>query len=105
MRQTPAVQVVVAFGSTQTFPQPPQFNGSEYFATSQPLAGLLSQSRKPGVHAATAHAPTLHVAAAFGSMHTLLQAPQLFTSVWLSTSQPLFVRPSQFWNPGSQVPS
>ena len=80
----------------------PQLALSVRVSTSQPLAGLRSQSAKPVAQAITAQAPTAQVAVALGSAHTRPQAPQLDALVLRSVSQPLVARPSQSPKPAVQ---
>src|SRR5438046_10205 len=66
----------------QVIPQPPQLLGSTRVSNSQPSAGLLLQSEKPGLQAASVHAPPAHPAMPFGgSTQAVPQALQLATSV------------------------
>ena len=88
--------------AAQALPQAPQLALSLRMSTSQPLAGLRSQSRKPVAQAATAHTPTAHRAVALGSAHTRPQAPQLAALVWVSVSQPLPAALSQSPKPTAQ---
>ncbi len=56
--------------------------------TSQPLLGLLSQSRKPALHTKE-HPPEAHTGEAFaGAVQTVPQAPQLRGSVWVLVQLP-----------------
>jgi hypothetical protein len=57
--------------------------------TSQPFAGLRSQSAKPALHVKL-HCELLHVATAFGrGGQTVLQPPQLFGLLRVSRHCPL----------------
>ena len=71
-------------------------------STSQPLAAIRSQSRKPAAQAAIAHAPAAQVVVALGSAHARPHAPQLAALVVRSASQPLAAEPSQSPNPPAQ---
>jgi hypothetical protein len=88
--------------AAQVVPQAPQPALSVRVSTSQPFAGLPSQSEKPAAQAITAQAPTAQVAVALGSAHTRPQAPQLDALVVRSVSQPLGLRPSQSPKPAAQ---
>jgi hypothetical protein len=79
----------------QARPQAPQWAFETARLTSQPLAGLPSQSAKSVLHAPTAHAPLTHTAVALGRVHAPPQRPQCATLVRRSTSQPLAGLPSQ----------
>jgi len=81
--------------AAQALPQAPQLALSVRVSTSQPLAGLPSQSAKPEAQAATVQAPTVQVAVALGRAHILPQAPQWRALAVRSASQPLEARPSQ----------
>jgi hypothetical protein len=65
---------------------------------SQPSAATPLQSAKPGSQLTILHVPMAQVDIAFGSMQTLLQAPQLWSSVCVFTQVPL----QTVW-PGRQV--
>jgi hypothetical protein len=97
--QTLAEQTVPA---AQAIPHPPQLALSLRRSTSQPLAALPSQSRKPRAQVATAQAPAAQVEVALGSAQVRPQAPQLVTLVWVSSSQPLAGLPSQSAKPAAQ---
>ncbi len=66
----------------------PQLARSVCRFTSQPFAGLRSQSAKPALHVAIAHAPAAQLAVALGSEHTRPHIPQLLTLVVTSTHVP-----------------
>jgi len=68
--------------------------------TSQPSAGLRSQSAWLAVQDAIAQAPAVHVAVALGSAQAWPHDPQL-DKVVMSTSHPFQARPSQSANPGA----
>jgi len=84
----------------QDTPQPPQFDGSVLVFTSQPLAGFLSQSAKPGLQVATVHKPLAQPAVPLAMEQTCPQLPQFFGSEATLISQPLLTSPSQFAKPG-----
>ena len=86
--QTPTVQAGVPFATKQTRPQAPQLLTLVVILTSQPLAGLLSQSAKPGLQLATVHVPPLHPAVPLATAQTFPQLPQLFGSVLVLTQTP-----------------
>jgi hypothetical protein len=86
-------------------PHAPQAALSVRVSTSQPLAGLMSQSAKPAAQAVTAHAPAAHDAVALGSAHARPQAPQWVVAVVTSVSQPLAAAPSQSPKPAAQRPT
>jgi len=107
--QVLALQVSLALGRLQTAPQPPQLLTLEPVSTSQPSAGLPLQSRQVPMHERTPHAPPLQVGLACGRLQAVPQAPQLFTLVLMSTSQPsgcvpLQLRAVPMQLPTSQVP-
>ena len=73
----PPVHAGAAFANPMHgLPQPPQFVGSLAVADSQPFIATRSQSWKPGLHVATAHAPATHFGVAFGSAHCVVHEPQ-----------------------------
>jgi hypothetical protein len=79
--------------------QAPQLRGSVSVSDSQPLNPCLSQSAKVPVHIAL-HFPPEHVADALGGVgQPMPHIPQLFTSVAVSTSQPVLARWSQLAKP------
>ena len=82
--------------------QAPQLALSVRVSTSQPLAGLPSQSAKPVAHAPTVHAPTRQIAIALGSAQARPHAPQWAGLTVSSASQPLVARPSQSPKPAAQ---
>ena len=71
--------------------------------TSQPLAGLLSQSAKPELRLATLHVAFEHEAVPLFAEQTLLQAPQLLTLLVRLVSQPLAALLSQSAKPALQL--
>jgi len=102
--QLPAVQVGVPPDVEQTWPQVLQLLTLVFRFTSQPLAGLLSQSAKPALQVPMAQVPLLQVAAALANVHLVPQALQLLTSVLRLTSQPLVALPSQLPEPAVHAP-
>lgn len=81
MRQAPPEQVIVALGAPQAAPQPPQLATLVFRFTSQPLAALPSQSRKPALQV-NPQVPTRQEGAALASGgHTVPHIPQLFVSL------------------------
>ena len=92
--QTPAVQLAPAFAYAHATPQPPQFVRVSS-AASQPLAGLPSQSPKPGSQRRP-HAPVAQNAVAFGpDGQTVPHAPHAAGSFTMLRQAPLqFVSPA-----------
>ena len=88
--------------AAQARPQTPQLALSLRLRTSQPLAALMSQSRKPAAQAVTPHAPPAQAEVALGSEHVRPQAPQWALLVPRLVSQPLPAAPSQSPRPASQ---
>jgi hypothetical protein len=80
-------------------PHAPQFVVLLALSTSQPLAGLLSQSRNDPVHAWSWQAPLEHTALALARTQARPQAPQFAPLVLVFTSQPLLGLPSQSRKP------
>jgi hypothetical protein len=101
--QTPDWQLSAAFGRLQTRPHAPQFD-VVFKRTSQPFAGLLSQSPQPALQAAIAHVPPAQVELAFGRSHTAPQTPQL-DDEFKFVSHPFAGLPSQSPKPALQVPT
>ncbi len=86
--------------------QAPQLALSVFVFTSQPFAGLPSQSAKPALHAPIAQVPAAHVAPAFANEQRIPHPPQLFTSVARTfVSQPVLASPSQSANPAAHAPT
>ena len=69
-------------------PHAPQFALSVCVLTSQPSMATPLQSRKPALQVVTAHAPAVHVDAAFARTHARPHAPQFALSVCRLASQP-----------------
>jgi hypothetical protein len=104
MPQTPAVHTDEALALEQALPQRPQLPVLERVSTSQPLAGLPSQSAKPTLQV-NPHAPAAQNTAAFArAVHTRPQPPQFWRLVLVFTSQPLLIAPSQSPVPAAQAP-
>jgi len=91
----PAMQAAVPLAAAQARPHAPQLPALVRVSTSQPLAGLRSQSAKPALHAPIAHAPAAHVAAALAKLQARPQAPQWAALVRVSASHPLAALRSQ----------
>lgn len=102
--QLPLVHVGVPPAVEHFRVQPLQLLTSVFRLTSQPSAGLLLQSAKPGLHAPMAQVPLLQVAAALANVHLVLQALQLLTSVFRLTSQPFVAMVSQLAKPAVHAP-
>jgi hypothetical protein len=93
---------VVPMGPVQVLPQVPQARSEERRFSSQPSAGLLLQSAKPGLQVKVQR-PALHDADALrGAGQRMLQAPQCIGSLERFVSQPLAALPSQLPKPMSQ---
>jgi hypothetical protein len=100
-RESGAAQVVAQAPAEHTWPagharpHAPQWALSLWPRTSQPLAALRSQSRKPAAQAVTEHAPPEHAEVALGRAHARPQAPQFAALVARFVSHPLVAAPSQ----------
>jgi hypothetical protein len=94
--QTPLEHVSVAFARLQTCPQAPQFARLVLRFVSQPFAPLPSQSPSPGLHTVTPHVPLTQFGVPPVAGHTFPHVPQFVRLVWVFTSQPFEVTPSQF---------
>jgi hypothetical protein len=103
--QRPAKQAPAALPGAHTLPHAPQWLASVRVSTSQPLAGLPSQSAKPSLQRATAQRPPAQALVALARAQAEPHAPQWAVLVWVSVSQPLPVLPSQSPRPWAQVPS
>jgi hypothetical protein len=73
--------------------------------TSQPFAGLPSQSAKPVLQVPRMHTPPAQVAPALANWQRLPQTPQFITSVEVVVSQPLAELLSQLPKPSRQLAS
>jgi len=107
MAHCPFSHACTALGRSHTLPQAPQSFGLVRRLVSQPLAGLWSQSAKPGSPSqppGREHTPPTQLAVPLGTLQTTAHPPQLFGSVWLSMLQPVAYWPSQFRNPGLHGP-
>src|SRR5262245_42428094 len=85
MLHTEPAHPLVAWGSAHTTPHAPQLRESLRGLTSQPLASIESQSKKPGSHGPRRHALATHEAVAWSNMHARPQPPQFATSLVGST--------------------
>lgn len=92
-------------GKMHCLPHTPQFWSSDCTLASQPVAAVLSQSPKPAEQLAIVHAPAMQDSLAFRRSHTAPQAPQLFTFVCRSTSQPSVLFELQSANPALHAPA
>jgi hypothetical protein len=104
MAHDPLLHAGTELGGAQFIPQPPQFEVEVVVLISQPFDAMWSQSAKPELQLAIAHVPPLQVGVAFGVVQTMLQPPQLLTSVWPLMLQPVVYLPSQFRKPVLQGP-
>jgi len=104
IEQRPPVQAGLPFVTAgQTVPQPPQFVTLEFVFISHPLERFPSQLAKPALHDPIEQAPAVQAAVPFVTAgQTTPQAPQFDRSVFVFTSHPLDILPSQFANPGLQ---
>lgn len=89
----PVEQSATACAREQTSPHDAQLV-SVRSAVSQPLAGLPSQSEKPGEHAAIRQVPVEQSPVALAGAQAIPQPPQL-VSVRVDVSQPFPLAPSQ----------
>jgi hypothetical protein len=97
---TPATHEVVPFGFVHFAPQALQLFTFVCVSVSHPLAGLPSQSAKPGLQDGL-HAPETQDVLPWSLEHTVAHAPQC--AVVLScTSQPVAALLSQLPKPGLQ---
>ena len=85
MAQLELLQTGVALGVVHALPQVPQLLRSLAVWISQPFEATWSQSAKPALHDPMAQLELLQVAVALGSVHTVLQAPQLLGSLVVLT--------------------
>jgi hypothetical protein len=99
----PLGQVVVPFGFVQVVPQVPQL-AVVLSDASQPLDTCASQLPKFELHA-IAQAPSAQLGVPLLLLHVVPQAPQFATLIWVFTSQPLALSPSQLPKPEEHVPS
>jgi hypothetical protein len=88
--------------AAQAIPHAPQLALSLRVSTSQPVAGMRSQSRKPEAQVVMAHDPLMQLSVALGRAHARPQAPQLVRLVRVLVSQPLEAEPSQSPKPLAQ---
>jgi hypothetical protein len=101
--QLPALQAGAPFATAHTWPQPPQFATSPAVLISQPSAGLVLQSVKPGSHAAMAHTSPTHSGVPLATAQATPQPPQLATSISMLISQPSTGLVLQSRKPGSHA--
>lgn len=86
-------------------PQAPQLLLSAWRLASQPLAGLPSQSAKPGKQVTIWHFPPVHIGIPLFAEQAFPQAPQLLRSFWILVSQVAVRYPLQLAKPALQVPT
>jgi hypothetical protein len=79
----------------QAAPQPPQWAALMRRSTSQPFAGLLSQSAKTASHAPSRQTPASQRAEALANAHARRHAPQWVGLTRRSASQPFAAFSSQ----------
>jgi len=91
----PAVHVAVPLAAVHVRPHTPQFVALVRVSTSQPLAGLPSQSAKPALHAPITQAPAAHMGAALAKLQARPHMPQFVALVRVSASHPLAALRSQ----------
>jgi len=94
-RHPPATHTAVALGRLHALPQAPQWLVSVWVLTSQPFASIRSQSARPVLHEPTTQLPPVQAGVPLATVQALRQAPQWATLVWVLTSQPLVLLPSQ----------
>lgn len=104
IEQAPSAQLGVPFALEQDVPHAPQLETLVCVLTSQPFAATPSQLPNPALHVPRVHDPDAHDSDAFARSQIAPQAPQ-FVRVVRLVSQPLAALPSQFPNPGLQLPS
>ena len=90
----PLVHDSEAFARSHTLPQAPQL-ARVFSEVSQPLLDRPSQSPKPALQLEMPQVPPTQLGVPPVGEHTLPQMPQLFTSLLVWVSQPLFGLPSQ----------
>lgn len=103
IEQEPSAQPGVPFALEQEVPQAPQLPTLVCVLTSQPLAATPSQLPNPGLQVPSVHDPDAHDSEALAKSQIAPQEPQLVSVVRL-VSQPFAALPSQFPNPGLQLP-
>jgi hypothetical protein len=74
----------------------PQWFGSQFVSVSQPLSGLLSQSRNDPMHETMEQFPFEHLGTAWFQLHWWSHAPQLSVSVMVSAHHALLPLPQNF---------
>ncbi|MDP9150952.1 MAG: hypothetical protein M3O36_13565 [Myxococcota bacterium] len=93
MVQCPLLQLAVPPVELQTWPQAPQLFVSVLVLVSQPSAGLLLQSPKPGAHGPIMHFDATHVSVTWFVLHGLAQPLQFAGSLVISTHAALLPFP------------
>src|SRR3954463_15592368 len=88
MLQVLLVHAAVPLKVVQWVPQVPQLFTSETVLTSHPFPASPSQFAKPALQDATPQVLLMHDAVPLAAVQWVPQAPQLFTSTVLFTSQP-----------------
>lgn len=91
----PALHPAIALVRLHVLLQVPQENTEDVMFTSQPFAGLPSQSPKPTAQVPMAHTPSVQTAVELGRLHRWRQEPQFATSVLRFVSHPFDATPSQ----------
>jgi hypothetical protein len=99
--QTPLKHVADAFEKLQALPQSPQFPMLVFRLVSHPVVARPSQSPKPGSHAIW-HAPPEQLGEPLVALQVRPQVPQLFGSVAVEISHPVWYERSQLANPALQ---
>jgi hypothetical protein len=97
----PLEQAPVPFATLQTFPQVPQFSGSDWSIVEHEFPP--EQSQKFVAHIPTPHIPATQFGVPFIVEQTFPQPLQLLTSEASVTSQPFVSLPSQLAKPGVQT--
>lgn len=99
----PLEQLATALVTLQADPHAPQLPAEVLTLVSHPLAGLPSQSPKPGLQAASTHPPLEHAPTPLAKVHVVPQAPQCSASVFRFVSQPSDASLLQLPNPVLQA--
>ena len=86
--QRPSAQTPVACAGAQAAPHIPQLARLVRSEVSHPLVAVMSQSAKPALQLATAHADEAHRAVALAREHAFPHAPQFMGEEVTSVSQP-----------------
>src|SRR5262245_32956542 len=85
--QAPPRHSGIPLGTLHTMPQAPQLATLPPRLTSQPLAGLLSQSPNPMAQPSEPHWPATHDGSTLGAAQALPQAPQFLRSLLRSVQR------------------